>query len=859
MTIPAGARLGLYEVLAPLGAGGMGEVYRGRDTRLGREVALKVLPEALASDRDRISRFEQEARAASALNHPNIVTIHEIGREGETAFIAMELVDGKTLRELSASGPMPVRKILNVAAQVAEGLAKAHAAGIVHRDLKPENVMVSKDGFVKILDFGLAKLVEPESGELSAMPTLAQPETQPGTVMGTVGYMSPEQASGDTLDFRSDQFSLGSMLYEMTTGKKAFQRKTAAETLSAIIRDEPEPVAKLRPDLPTPVRWILERCLAKDPEERYGSTRDLARDLASIRDHISEVASGAEALLAPPGRGRRRALPVIVGVAGIAAGLAVGWALTRALTATSPSSPTFQRVTFRRGSIGNARFAPDGQTIVYGANWSGEPDVLLYQTRLGSPEARLFDVGWADILSISGSGELAILQRDVGGPVGTLAVVPLVGGIPRKLLTEVYWAGADWAPGGKSLAVVHAVDGRYRLEYPIGTVILGDGAGTPRFSPRGDLIAFEEELPAGGASVCVIDPVGRSKRVLSGPWAYVSGVPAWTRDGREVWFTASQEGQTDALWAVDRSGKRRLVARVPGDLELYDVAADGRALLAHHTLSHIVRGLGAGEKEERDLSWLDGSELADLSSDGKLLLLTEGREGAGSAPAVYLRGMDGSPAVRLGEGRAFAISPDAQSVLATTGGAAALVILPTGAGEIRSLDPGGLRAFRWGAWVPDGRSVVFSASSAEGVPRVYTQVVSEGKPHPISPERFALIPGTSPVSPDGKSVLATDGGKPLVFSIDASADGKVITGLEPEDRPLQWGADSRSLYLTRQAERPRRLWLLDLVTGKRRLVKEFPNQDFQQAARIHVSPDGRFYAYGGFSTLSELYVVSGLR
>ncbi|HEV8129167.1 MAG TPA: serine/threonine-protein kinase, partial [Candidatus Eisenbacteria bacterium] len=235
MSLQTGQRLGGFEVLGPLGSGGMGEVYRARDTRLGREVALKVLPDSVAEDRARLSRFEQEARAASALNHPHIVTIYEIGREGDVAFIAMELVDGKTLREHAASGPMPMKRILNVAAQISDGLAKAHGAGIVHRDLKPENVMVSKDGFVKILDFGLAKLSEPQTGQLSAMPTAVTPQTTAGTVLGTVAYMSPEQASGEPVDYRSDQFSLGSMLYEMSTGKRAFQRKTAAETMSAII------------------------------------------------------------------------------------------------------------------------------------------------------------------------------------------------------------------------------------------------------------------------------------------------------------------------------------------------------------------------------------------------------------------------------------------------------------------------------------------------------------------------------------------------------------------------------------------------------------------------------------------------
>ena len=335
MTLPTGTRLGSFEVLAPLGAGGMGEVYRARDLRLGREVALKVLPEELSQDAGRLARFEQEARSASALNHPNIVTIHEIGREGDTPYIAMELVDGKTLRELSASGPMPTRKILAAAAQVAEGLAKAHGAGIVHRDLKPENLMVSRDGFVKILDFGLAKLTEPETGGVSAMPTLGKPETHPGTVLGTVGYMSPEQASGQTVDFRSDQFSLGSILYELVTGEKAFARKTAAETMSAIIREDPEPLGRLRPQTPLPLRWIVERCLAKDPEERYASTRDLARDLVGVRDHVSEIGSGSEALTAAPARSRARMLQVAIAAVLLLAGLSGGWLASRA---TAPDS-----------------------------------------------------------------------------------------------------------------------------------------------------------------------------------------------------------------------------------------------------------------------------------------------------------------------------------------------------------------------------------------------------------------------------------------------------------------------------------------------------------------------------------------
>ncbi|HLN58332.1 MAG TPA: serine/threonine-protein kinase, partial [Thermoanaerobaculia bacterium] len=288
MTLSSGSRLGPYEILAPLGAGGMGEVYRARDERLRREVAIKVLVSELSADPARRKRFEQEARSASSLNHPNIVTIHDIGSTDSMVYIAMELIDGQTLRALQQDGPLSTRRLLDVAFQISDGLAKAHAAGIVHRDLKPENIMVTRDGVVKILDFGLAKLLLRETAKGDESATAVE-QTQPGTVMGTIGYMSPEQASGRPVDFRSDQFSLGSILYELATGKRAFQRGTSAETLTAIIREDAEPIGKINASVPAPFRWIIERCLAKDPEERFASTKDLARDLRSLRDHLSET------------------------------------------------------------------------------------------------------------------------------------------------------------------------------------------------------------------------------------------------------------------------------------------------------------------------------------------------------------------------------------------------------------------------------------------------------------------------------------------------------------------------------------------------------------------------------------------
>jgi len=286
--LSGGMRIGPYEITDFLGAGGMGEVYQAHDTKLNRIVALKLLPADLARDPERLRRFELEARIASALNHPAIVTIYDAGQIGAHAFISMELIAGETLREILHVGALPLRRALRIAGQLAEGLSKAHEAGLVHRDLKPENIKVSVDGFAKILDFGLAK-------RISGVPrqaldkTVTSIETSPGVIVGTAAYMSPEQASGGRAEFPSDQFAFGAVLYEMLTGRQAFDRRTFAETLSAVIRDEPLPITDLNPAVPAPVRWIVERCLRKSADERYGITRDLARDLASVREHLGEL------------------------------------------------------------------------------------------------------------------------------------------------------------------------------------------------------------------------------------------------------------------------------------------------------------------------------------------------------------------------------------------------------------------------------------------------------------------------------------------------------------------------------------------------------------------------------------------
>jgi len=858
MALSNGQRLGSFEVLAPIGAGGMGEVYRARDTRLGREVALKVLPESLASDRTRLSRFEQEARAASALNHPNIVTIHEIGREGDTTFIAMELVDGRTLRETTVSGAMPVRKALNVAAQISEGLAKAHTAGIVHRDLKPENVMVSKDGFVKILDFGLAKLAEPQSSEVSAMPTVATPQTSAGTVLGTVAYMSPEQASGESVDYRSDQFSLGSMLYEMATGRKAFQRKTAAETMSAIIREEPEPPGTVRPELPLPVLWVLERCLAKDRDERYASTKDLARDLAGLRDHLSEASSGRETLLAAPVRRRSRSAWIVGTLAvAILAGLG-GWWAARARPAASATAPRFQRLSFQSGGLGNARFTPGGD-VVYGLRPTGSlTGARLYLTRLGSPESKPYDFD-GDVFSVSKSGDLAIFQMlKTGGVSGTLSVVPLIGGAPRRLVENVVWAGADWDPDGKDLAIVREVGDVHRLEFPIGKVLVPRGIqGGARFSPDGSEISYWTENDGIG----IVDRQGRSARLVSSGWISAAGTPCWSADARELWVTGSRKERMDSLWAVSRTGQVRPLIQVPGNLELYDVSRQGRVLMGHHTILRSLRALAPGRTTEADLSWLDSSWPSDLSRDGKTILITENGEGAGSGPSIYLRTTDGAPAVRIGDGTALALSPDGQWVLGKTAqaGRNQLVLIPTGAGQAKPLPFQGLEV-GFGGFTPDGRRIVFDAVSSDGSGRLYVADLTGGKPQPLGKPGLGFQPFGTPVSQDGRRAVAIRGGNFVVLPLDGSGEPRELAGLvSPRDRVPQWSEDSRSLYVYSQGTRPLQVDLYDVEAGRRRPWRQISMEESAGQVRLRITPDGGAYAYRMQSVFSELYLVDGLR
>jgi WD40 repeat protein len=861
MGLSAGTRLGAYEIIGLLGAGGMGEVYRARDTKLDREVAVKVLLPEFSADKERRLRFEQEARAASALNHPGVVHVYDVGASDSTIYIAMELVEGRTLREVLASGPLPTKKILDLALQTADGLARAHDAGIVHRDLKPENLMVSKDNHVRILDFGLAKLTETAGGDLTERATTPQ-MTHAGMVVGTLGYMSPEQAAGRAVDFRSDQFSFGAMLYEMASGRRAFQRKTGPETLTAILREPPEPLSQVAPHIPLPLRWLIEeRCLAKEPEDRYAATRDLLRELRGIRDHISETPAFDLSTGIPVARSRRVAL--FLG-AGVLAALAVGFfAGRRAGGTASPDLPAFQRLTFRRGTVNNARFAPDGRTIVYGARLGG-PSPEVFSTRTDSPESRSLGLPPGNLLAVSSTGDLAV---SIGGhrvagweSSGTLARVPLAGGAPREILEDV--EEADWAPDGKGLVIVRDVGSRRRLESPIDHVLCQTAGyiSSARLSPKGDAIAFLDHPVRGDDAgfAAVVDLAGH-KRILSGPYSATGGLQ-WSPAGDEVWFGGARGGGRVDLRAVTLSGRERLLWRESGDLVLHDIAHDGRVLLSRVNQAREIAGLVPGAVRERSLSWLDWSYPRDLSADGTLLLFDEEGEGAGMSYAVYLRKTDGSPAVRLGEGRAMGLSPDGKWVLGIA--EKSLVLMPIGAGMPRTL-PLGERTCQEAAWFPDGGRILVSANEPDRPGRLYVLDVSNGGPRPLTPEGVSLYSGNpSSLSPDGKLVAAQGPDRRASFYPIDGGPERPVAGILPEEQVIGWTADSRGVYVHRPSEMPTRVYILDLATGHRVLWRELAPADpagVEVVRPVLVSRDAKSYVYSYTRRLEDLYLVTGLR
>ncbi|MBX7184288.1 MAG: protein kinase [Vicinamibacteria bacterium] len=868
MALSVDSHVGPYQVLGSIGCGGMGEVYRARDLRLSRDVAVKVLRADVSRDSDLVRRFEQEAKAVGALNHPNILTVFDTGESDGLPYIVSELLQGGTLRERLQSGPLEARKAIEYGLQIARGLAAAHERGIVHRDLKPENLFLTKSGVVKILDFGIAKLTHPE--EQHATPdanTAAQ--TTPGTVMGTSGYMSPEQVRGLAADERSDLFSFGAVLFEMLLGRRAFKGATTADTMSAILHTDPTPALASAGGIPGGIIRIVTRCLEKAADDRFQSARELVSALEFTPEDTRTVETRPGA--APESR---RALPsfTLPRALALAAVFLGGGALLvwTALQLAPQSTPRYQRLTFQLGDIKGARFAPDGETMVFAAQWGTAP-LEIFTTRAVAGGSRPIGVRNALVLAVSSREQLAVMleprQFTWNSNEGTLATVPLTGGTPRELLEGVI--AADWSPDGKELAVIHAVADRHQIEFPVGHVLYAPPApiwlGGVRVSPKGDLIAFLEHPQSrdGRGDVKIVDLKGNAKTVASG-YSTIDGL-AWSRDGREVWFGGQREGGPPRqINAATVDGRNRLVAEPLGSLQFMDLSTTGSALIMRTTLWTEMRARSRGTKDEVELAGADLTFLSDLTDDGKRVLGTDIGVGGGPNFTSFLQTTDGSPAVRLGEGDGQALSPDEKSILLRLRTSPPkLRIEPTGVGEARDLPRGPIVSYGRAVWDRTGKRIIFAGSELNRDSRLYTQeATGEGLPVAFTEEGIRLAALGRPISPDGTLIVGIGGDDvPELYPL-AGGEPRVIPNLGFLDTPVAWSQDGRELFVVRYEDTPPRVDRVDILTGRTRPwsgTRPGPLSGLLGEYRILISPDGESYAYNYVRQMSDLYLATGIR
>jgi len=856
-----GKTLGVYRIDSKLGAGGMGVVYKAHDSSLGRAVALKVLTASSLENTERERRFVQEAKAASSLNHPNIVTIYAINSaelDGKSVrYIAMEFIAGETLDHVIGSKGLRVPQALKYAIQVADALATAHAAGIVHRDLKPSNIMVTPQGLIKVLDFGLAKLNETSETDAFADTFHGEgsPLTEDGTLLGTVAYMSPEQAEGKILDSRSDIFSFGSVLYEMLTGRRAFTGASKISTLSAILSKEPEPITESVPDFPEELERILARCFKKQPERRWQTMADVKVALEELRQEIESPTTSSSVLRETKRRlvslKASRWLPVAV-TAGILLGLLPGAYFASKFFPQAP--PAFQRLTFRRGDVTAALFAP-GDSVVYSASWEGTPS-MLFSTIPGNRESRSLGTTAGKLLSVSGTGEMAVLLGGEGP--GTLARIPLGGGAPREVLENV--TDADWAPDGESLAVVRTVEGHQRLEYPVGNVLYQTDVRAPQFlriSPDGKLIAYFQMDEIGDFNLFLIGP-SHPKELLSAGWRGIGGL-AWSPHGDEIWFSGGHANTDPALFAVSLSGRERLISQLAGWIVLQDVSRDGRVLLNDVNSRLGILFTPPDGTANRDLAWLNASFLDSLSDDAGSILFVELANGEGRNPGIYLRKTDGSPAVRLGYGNRPALSHDGKWVVCIrqdTGGPR-LVVLPTGPGDSRVLNFGNLH-YESVEWFPDGQRILFTANEPGHPVRSFTYDLASGgsQPTPITAEGARA----AAVSPDQHQAVLIEGNHVSLCAPDGTG-AKPLLDLEVGEKVARWSPDGHYLYMRKAQGDSIQITRLEVSAHRREpwRVLHVPEPGAVFVSPPAISADGKAFAASFQQDIANLYLVKGLK
>jgi serine/threonine protein kinase/Tol biopolymer transport system component len=867
-------RLGPYEITAPLGAGGMGEVYRARDVRLGRNVAIKVLPHSVSLDPERLRRFETEARSASALNHPNIVTIYEVGSFDGISYIAMELVEGASLRA-KIQGPLAVRTLLQIASQVAAGLAAAHDSGIVHRDLKPENVMVTKDGLVKILDFGLAKLIF--TGMEAETHVATEAATTPGAVMGTAAYMSPEQASGHPLDFRSDQFSLGSMLYEMATGKRAFDRPTASQTQASIIEDEAEPIAAVNAQVPAPLRWIIERCLSKDPESRYAATKDLARELTTLRDHVHEMSGSLAAANAPSRSARGILVPALIALVVITALAVAAWRLYQHdyFWRNPLTGASFNRFTDWEGDELDGAISADGKFATFLSDRDGTFDVWVGQIGSGEflnvTKGRYPSVANPEVRNVSFSDDTTHVAFRINSPDGkahSVLLAPTIGGTPRPFLPSA--VEAAWSPDRNHVAFYQPVPGD--------PIYVADRNGTnPRlicvekpgihqhylsWSPDGRYIYFVRGIPSSEMDVWRVPAAGGAAERLTHHNARVR-YPVLL-DNRTLMYVGPRDDGGSGLYTMDVD--RRIPHAVTFGLEEYvsvSATGDGQRMLA--TVANPVRDLWtapitdhAVEESAVRRFALPTLRAAAPRFGPDFVLYVGSKSGANSlwrikdAEEVELwKGTEGAVPT------APAVSPDGRRIcfLVRSQERTRLHVMAADGTNARELSDS-LEARGAPSWSPDGKWVAVAATEGKANP-LFKVPADGGAPVRLVGGEDSVI--SNPVwSPDGRLILYSEG--------RGSATVR-LKGITPDGRPFplpeiwvgntgdryRFLPDGKSLVISKGVLWLQNFSLLNLATGQLRELTHLSRQFITRS--FDVSPDGKQILFDRYRENSDIVLI----
>jgi eukaryotic-like serine/threonine-protein kinase len=886
MLLAPGICLGPYKIVSPLGAGGMGEVYRARDTRLRRDVALKILPADVYEDSARRARFEEEARAAAALNHPNILSVHDVGRDQDVLYIASELVDGETLSTLIQRGPVPVRALLDIAVQIADGLACAHAAGIVHRDLKPANVMVANDRRVKILDFGLAKQrrAPGDGGDETGMVA----HTEPGMIVGTVNYMSPEQARGTPVDHRSDQFSFGLLLYEMASGKKAFDKPASVQTMSAIISEDPAPIDARQP---APLRWAIDRCLAKDPAGRYESSRDLFYDLRNLRDNLSDVstqtATEVRSEFAPPRR-RRWQLPASFALGAI---VVLAFGLFRG-SATMPDQAAyrFTPFSFEPGGQTSAVWSPDGKAIAYAARQRPSDAYQVFVRYLDAAVGRrltdlkdpAFPVAWSPdskrILFIGTGPQPRIFSvATVGGEPEAIMALPT--GLDDPLDPYVVTISPDnnavavlAQPANDVLQLlISSPPGSPAKRYAPAPFETKEVRNSPmvRFSPDGRRLIVMVNAARAGEEAWLLDypstGAAGARRVLpdlprfSTPWI------AWMPDSRHVVLSLQSTAESvSQLWMADvESGERHALTSGTTARSTGAVAPDGnRLILAERTENYDVISVDLATAAARTVIATERNELMPMwAAAERTLVYVSDRNGPNE---IWLRQSDDAdrPLVTARDfetptlwfmGPALSPRGDRVIYLRIEGKQSAGLWISSVAGGTPIQLTNDTVAKLPGAWSPDGAWFVYP--TMEGGRVNLMKVKTTGQATPILLRADVDLKGVPAWSPTGNWIA---NGSNLI-----SPDGTTTKSLGDHNSPhYVFSQDGKLLYGLRAEKDAQLLFSIDLASGRERIIGEvsrdlLPATTLTPSIRFSLAPDGKSLIYASGQWKTNFWILGG--